>query len=50
MSLGTSGPARAVAEWRGVEALLKPTRETIVDGGGILKALELLSHPGELLE
>ena len=52
MSLGTSGPARAVAGWvGGVEAMLKPTGSTIVDDGGVLQALELRSlHVGELLE
>ena len=52
MSLGTSGPARAVAERLGyVEAVLKPTRQTIVDDSGILKALELRPlHVGDLLQ
>ena len=51
MSLGTSGPARAVAGLECVEAVLKPTRQTIVDDSRILKALEFRPlHVGELLE
>jgi len=52
VSLGTSGRAGAAAEWlSGVQALLNPTRETMVGDAGVLQALELRPlYVGELLE